>query len=107
VALIAGFIDTSEAVELSNIGTLFAFVLVSFGIIVLRHKAPELERPFRVPFVPWLPLLGASFCVYLMASLPWIAWVRFFVWLGLGLTVYLSYGLRHSRLAKGRKLWDI
>ena len=102
VALVAGFIDIGEAVELSNIGTLFAFVLVSFGIIVLRYKSPHLERSFRVPFVPWLPLLGAAFCFYLMASLPWITWVRFFVWLGLGLVVYLGYGLSHSRLHKGK-----
>lgn len=103
VALVAGFIDIGEAVELTNIGTLFAFVLVSFGVLILRYKAPWLERPFRVPFIPWLPLLGASFCLYLMASLPWITWVRFFVWMGLGLMVYMSYGLRHSKLIKGRK----
>ena len=106
VALVAGFMDIGEAVELTNIGTLFAFVLVCFGILVLRYKSPHLERPFRVPFVPWLPLLGAGFCFYLMASLPWITWVRFFVWLGLGLVVYLGYGLRHSKLAKRQRSFD-
>ena len=98
VAAFAGFMDINEAVELTNIGTLFAFVLVGIGVIILRHTEPDRERPFRCPWVPWVPLLGVFSCLYLMLQLPWLTWVRFVVWLFLGLTIYFLYSVDRSRL---------
>ncbi|MFN8007579.1 MAG: amino acid permease [Terriglobia bacterium] len=93
-------IDIGSAAELTNIGTLFAFILVSAGVIVLRHTTPEKKRPFKTPWVPYLPACGIFFCVLLMLSLPILTWIRFFVWLGVGFGVYFLYGYRHSNLAK-------
>jgi APA family basic amino acid/polyamine antiporter len=84
--------------ELVSIGTLFAFVLVSAGVLVLRRLQPELRRPFRCPWVPVVPVLAIIACGYLMASLPGVTWLRFGVWLLIGLGVYAFYGRRHSRL---------
>jgi APA family basic amino acid/polyamine antiporter len=81
---------------MSNIGTLFAFVLVSIGVIVLRYREPERHRGFRVPFGPVIPVLSVLFCILLMAGLPAITWVRFFVWLIIGLAVYVLYSRRRS-----------
>ncbi len=100
VGLIAGFANIDEIVELTNIGTLFAFVLVAVGILVLRHTNPAAPRPFRTPFVPAVPILAILSCVYLMVQLPWHTWERFIIWLGLGLIVYFAYGHRHSKLRK-------
>ena len=98
VATFASFMNINEVVELTNIGTLFAFVLVAIGIIILRRTNPDRPRPFRTPFVPWVPLLAVVMCSYLMIQLPWVTWVRFFVWLAIGLAVYFLYGVRHSVL---------
>ena len=98
VAFFAAFMDIGEAAELTNIGTLFAFVLVCAGVIILRWRQPGLNRPFRCPWVPLIPMLGIVICFYLMISLPWVTWVRFFVWLGIGMAIYLCYGRRHSKL---------
>ncbi|MBI3951309.1 MAG: amino acid permease [Acidobacteria bacterium] len=98
VAIPAGFADIAEAANLTNIGTLFAFILVSAGVIVLRHKDPDRKRPFRCPWVPVAPLLGIVICLYLMISLPWVTWVRFAVWLVIGLSIYFGYSRRRSRL---------
>jgi APA family basic amino acid/polyamine antiporter len=98
VAFFAAFANIDEVVNLTNIGTLFAFVLVSAGILILRVKEPDRQRPFRTPWVPWVPLASIVTCLYLMIELPWITWVRFAVWLAIGLVLYLSYGFRHSRL---------
>ena len=87
--------------DLTNIGTLFAFALVCSGVIVLRKKDPNRPRPFRVPFVPVFPLLGVFLCGALMLSLPIETWLRFFIWLGLGLLIYFLYSVRHSRLRQG------
>jgi len=84
-------------VELTNIGTLFAFVLVCIGVIVLRVREPERKRPFRTPLVPFVPLAGIAVCVYLMANLPTATWIRFGVWLALGMVVYVLYARHHSR----------
>jgi APA family basic amino acid/polyamine antiporter len=98
VAVIAAFVPLKELVELVNIGTLFAFAIVSAGVIVLRHTQPDLPRPFRCPFVPWLPLASIAACIYLMTPLPAATWIRFGVWLVIGLGIYAFYGNRHSRV---------
>ncbi len=100
VALIASFTNIDEMVDLTNIGTLFAFILVCFGVIILRVKEPHRQRAFKVPLNPFLPLLGVGSCVFLMTGLPAITWVRFFVWLALGLVVYFTYSINHSHLHK-------
>jgi len=100
VAAFAGFANIEEMVDLTNIGTLFAFAIVSAGVIFLRVKEPDAPRPFRVPLVPVLPLLAMAACLFLAAGLPWITWVRFAAWLTVGLVVFFAYGRRHSTLAK-------
>jgi APA family basic amino acid/polyamine antiporter len=97
VAVFASIANINEVVELTNIGTLFAFVLVCVGITILRYKDPNRERPFRVPLGAWLiPMLGAAFCVFLMFYLPPTSWWRFIGWLILGMSIYFSYGYTHS-----------
>ena len=98
VACVAGFANINEIVELTNIGTLFAFVLVAIGIIVLRRTDPDRPRSFKTPLVPLVPILAVLSCLYLMAQLPRITWERFVLWLILGLGVYFAYGHRRSRL---------
>jgi APA family basic amino acid/polyamine antiporter len=100
-AALAAVVPLTEIVELVNIGTLFAFVVVNIGVIILRRTRPDLERGYRVPFVPWFPLIGTALCVYLMVDLPGTTWVRFLVWMALGLLIYFVYGMRHSRLRRG------
>jgi APA family basic amino acid/polyamine antiporter len=94
VGVPAGLWDIDTFAELSNIGTLFAFIVVAAGVIVLRKKQPDRPRSFRVPFVPFLPILSIICCLILMMGLPLLTWIRFFVWLALGLVVYFSYS-RH------------
>jgi APA family basic amino acid/polyamine antiporter len=97
VGVFAGLLNIEEVVELTNIGTLFAFLLVCIGIPILRYKDPERPRPFRVPLGPFLlPLLGAASCLFLMVYLPPSSWWRFIGWLVLGMAVYFSYGFSHS-----------
>jgi len=97
----AAVMSIDEMVDLTNIGTLFAFVLVCVGIIILRYKDPDRHRPFKVPFGAWpLPLLGAVSCVFLMYYLPPSSWWRFVAWLTLGLSVYLSYGYSRSEIGR-------
>ncbi|CAN5480015.1 amino acid permease [soil metagenome] len=98
---VAMLTDIGSLADLTNIGTLFAFALVCAGVIVLRKKDPSRPRPFRVPFVPLFPILGVLFCGALMLSLPIETWIRFFIWLGLGLAIYFFYSVRHSRLRHG------
>jgi basic amino acid/polyamine antiporter, APA family len=100
VAVCSSVANINELVELTNIGTLFAFSLVAAGVIILRAKEPHRERPFRTPLVPWVPLGAILCCGYLMFELPKLTWVRFFVWMAAGLLIYAFYGWRRSRLAK-------
>jgi basic amino acid/polyamine antiporter, APA family len=100
VGLLAAMLPIQEIAELTNIGTLFAFVLVCLGVWILRHLDPELHRPFRTPLVPLVPILGLGFCGYLMGRLPILTWIRFFAWLAVGLVIYFSYGRFHSRVAE-------
>jgi APA family basic amino acid/polyamine antiporter len=101
IAILAALVPLGTIVELVNIGTLFAFVLVNIGVIILRRTRPEMPRPYRVPWSPVLPILGVLFAIYLMSDLPWQTWVRFVVWLAIGLIIYVLYGYRNSRLRKG------
>ncbi len=100
VAFFAAFANIAEVVDLTNIGTLFAFVLVSVGVIVLRRTDPARPRPFRVPWVPITPLISIAACLYLMLQLPAITWVRFVIWLIIGLVLYFAYGYRNSTLRR-------
>ncbi|MFI3195649.1 MAG: amino acid permease [Methylococcaceae bacterium] len=99
MSLIAGFIPLGELAELVNIGTLAAFVLVCFGVLVLRVTKPDMPRPFRSPLSPLIPVLGMLSCGALMAFLPSITWLRFVVWLAIGLIIYFAYSMQHSQLA--------
>jgi APA family basic amino acid/polyamine antiporter len=101
VAAVSAVANINEIVELTNIGTLFAFVLVCLGVIILRRREPDRPRAFKTPFVPLVPLLGVACCVYLMAGLPWVTWVRFGIWLAIGMLIYLLYGIRRSHLREG------
>ena len=102
VGLPAGLVDIGEAADLSNIGTLFAFVLVSLGVIFLRKTQPDRPRAFRVPMVPWFPIISVVLCVSLMAGLLVITWIRFFVWLIIGLVIYFLYSRHRSEFAEKR-----
>jgi APA family basic amino acid/polyamine antiporter len=99
VAFFAAIANIDEIVQLTNIGTLFAFILVCIGIMILRVREPNRPRKFRVPLVPLTPLLGIASCGILMAGLPILTWIRFVLWLATGLVIYFLYGIRRSRLS--------
>ena len=100
VGVPAGIFAISDAADLSNIGTLFAFVLVSLGVIILRRTQPDRKRVFKVPFVPWFPLISILLCGGLMTGLTVITWLRFVIWLGLGLVIYIFYSRHRSEFCK-------
>ncbi|WP_160007361.1 amino acid permease [Nocardioides sp. AX2bis] len=100
VAAIAGFVPLSTLADLVNIGTLFAFVLVSIGVVVLRRTRPDLPRSFRTPLAPVVATLSVLMCVYLMLNLTGETWERFGIWMALGVVVYFVYGRKHSRLGR-------
>ena len=99
--MLAATVPLNVIFELVNIGTMFTFVIVNIGVIVLRRTRPDLPRGFRVPGVPVVPIIGALLCVYLMRELTVETWLRFVGWLAAGLLIYVLYGRRHSRLQKG------
>lgn len=103
VALPAGLLDIGTLSDLTNIGTLFAFVLVSAGVLVLRYKEPDRHRGFRCPGGPTFPILSIVFCILLMAGLPIMTWLRFLVWLIIGLFVYFFYSRKRSEFAPANK----
>ncbi len=98
VGIPAGIWDIGTFADLSNIGTLFAFIVVSAGVLVMRKTQPERKRGFRVPLCPWLPIMSIVFCLMLMLALPLETWLRFFVWLAIGLVIYYFFGQKHSKL---------
>jgi APA family basic amino acid/polyamine antiporter len=100
VGIPAGIWDIGTFADLANIGTLFAFIIVSLGVIVLRKTQPERKRGFRVPGSPWLPMISIAFCLLLMLALPLETWVRFFVWLLIGFAIYFPFGRKNSTLAE-------
>jgi APA family basic amino acid/polyamine antiporter len=99
VAALTFFFPLKTLAELVNIGTLFAFVLVSLGVIVLRRTRPDLERPFRVPLMPVVPILSVLASLWLMLNLQAATWIRFGVWMVVGLVLYFTYSVHRSRLA--------
>ncbi|MFD3353097.1 amino acid permease [Streptomyces fradiae] len=101
IAVIAGVTSIDELATLVNIGTLFAFVIVAVGVVILRRTRPDLPRSFRTPLVPWLPAASVAASLWLMLNLPVETWVRFAAWMALGVVVYFLYGRTHSRLAPG------
>ena len=102
VAIAAGVTPLDTLSQLVSMGTLLAFVLVCVGIILLRRTQPDAPRPFRTPWMPWVPILGALACLAQMFSLPWATWVRLFVWLAAGFVLYFAYGRRRAALRQVR-----
>jgi basic amino acid/polyamine antiporter, APA family len=100
VAAIAGFVDLTTLADLVNIGTLFAFILVSIGVVILRRTRPDLPRAFRTPVAPVVATLAVVMCLYLMLNLKGETWTRFLIWMALGFVVYFVYGRRHSRVGR-------
>jgi len=100
VATMTAFLPIDALLHLTNIGTLFAFVIVCGAVLIMRRTNPEAARPFRCPFVPVVPILGIAACLVLMLSLPAANWWRLFGWLAVGLIIYFAYGRRHSILGK-------
>jgi APA family basic amino acid/polyamine antiporter len=100
VASMTAFLPIDALLHLTNIGTLFAFVIVCGAVLIMRRINPEAERPFRCPFVPVVPILGIAACLLLMLSLPAANWWRLFAWLAVGLILYFTYGRHHSILGK-------
>ena len=100
VAAVAAVANINEIVELTNIGTLFAFILVCAGVIILRRREPDRPRAFRTPLVPLVPILGICSCLYLIMGLPMVTMWRFVIWLAVGMVIYFAYGYRKSRLAR-------
>jgi len=103
VSLFAAFVPARVVGEMTSIGTLFAFILVCIGVIILRKRMPELERAFKVPMVPLIPVLGILVCLGMMVFLPLDTWVRLLVWMIIGINVYLFYGLKNSLLSDNMK----
>ncbi|MFJ9899840.1 amino acid permease [Streptomyces sp. NPDC091280] len=100
IAIVSGFTSLSELAELVNIGTLFAFIVVAIGVIILRNKRPDLPRAFRTPLVPALPIVSVLASLWLMLNLPAETWLRFAIWMAIGFVVYYFYGRTHSRLGQ-------
>jgi APA family basic amino acid/polyamine antiporter len=100
ICLFAGLVPISIVGEMTSIGTLLAFVMVCLGIIILRKQQPDLERPFKTPFVPLVPILGILTCVLMMVSLPFDTWLRLIVWLAIGFVIYFFYGKKNSKLRR-------
>jgi APA family basic amino acid/polyamine antiporter len=103
VATLAAFCNIDEMAKLCNIGTLFAFMLVCFGVMVLRWTEPDRKRPFKVPFVNVVGTLGIAFCLFLMAGLDAMTWMRFFAWMAIGIAIYFLYGFRNSRVQEAKR----
>ena len=101
VSLFAAFVPARVVGEMTSIGTLFAFILVCMGIIVMRRKMPDAPRAFRTPLVPLVPILGIVTCLYMMIALPPDTWIRLLVWMLVGFNIYFSYGIYRSELGNG------
>ena len=100
-AAIGGFVPIGDAAELTNIGILLAFIVVSGAVIVLRYRSPDLPRTFKTPLMPFIPLLGIGFSIWLVSQLRAVTWGRFIVWFVIGMLIYAFYGYKHSKLGHG------
>jgi APA family basic amino acid/polyamine antiporter len=107
VSLFAAFIPARVVGEMTSIGTLFAFILVCIGIMVMRKQMPDAPRAFKTPLVPLIPILGVATCFFMMAFLPLDTWIRLIVWMIAGFDIYLWYGMRNSKLATGKLTDDL
>ena len=101
VSLFAAFVPARVVGEMTSIGTLFAFILVCIGVLIMRNKMPEAPRAFRTPFVPFVPLAGVFVCLFMMVFLPLDTWIRLIVWMMIGFDLYLFYGMKNSILNVG------
>jgi APA family basic amino acid/polyamine antiporter len=104
VSLFAAFVPDSVVGNMTSIGTLFAFVLVCIGVIIMRKRNPEIPRSFKTPLVPFVPILGALICLLMITGLGIDNWLRLFVWLIIGFFVYFGYSVKHSLARKGETL---
>jgi APA family basic amino acid/polyamine antiporter len=104
VAITAGLFPIGQLGHMVSIGTLLAFVIVCVGVLVLRYREPDIDRPFRTPGMPFVPVLGALFCAYLMYGLPGITWLRLLIWLVIGLAIYFLYGAQAAERARAAGL---
>jgi APA family basic amino acid/polyamine antiporter len=102
VAVASGLFPISVLGLLVSMGTLLAFAIVCSGVLILRKTAPDAARPFRTPGMPWVPIVGTLICIYLMTGLPMATWIRLFVWLAIGLTIYFSYGRFRAAMIRDR-----
>ena len=98
-AVVAGLFPITEVAKLVNIGVLSAFIIICASVIVMRIRKPDLPRAFRTPWVPFVPIIGIAFSIWLLSELAAITWLVFLVWITIGLLVYFGYGIRHSKLA--------
>ena len=103
VSIFAAFVPARVVGEMTSIGTLFAFILVCIGVMVMRKNMPDAPRGFKTPLVPLVPILGIVTCLFMMVFLPLDTWIRLIVWMIIGFDVYLWYGVRHSVLSSGLK----
>lgn len=103
ISILAALVPLSEIIKLVNIGTLFAFMLVNLGVIILRRTKPDMDRPFKTPLVPFFPIIGILLCGWLMIDLPGTTWIRFVIWLAVGMLIYVFYGYKHSRLRQDKR----
>jgi len=101
VGVLAGFVPLGVLIDLTSMGTLVAFTVVSIGVIILRRTQPDLPRGFRVPGYPVTPILSAGFALYIISQLPYSTFALFAVWLGVAAIIYFTYSARHSRLGSG------
>jgi len=104
VSIFAGFVPVTDLGHMVSIGTLFAFSLVCIGVMLLRRTDPDRHRPFRTPWVPFVPIMGVIVCVYLMSSLPLEAWIRLAIWMAIGVAIYFFYGKGNSVLRNKGKV---
>jgi APA family basic amino acid/polyamine antiporter len=100
VSLFAAFVPDSVVGDMTSIGTLFAFVLVCLGVMVMRKTNPEQPRAFKTPWVPFVPVVGILFCVTMIVSLGWENWTRLIVWLLIGFVIYFGYSVKNSKARK-------